>query len=83
MASITITDLPEAVAADLRARADRQGRSVEQEVRAILQAALSGDAEARPDRNLTDIAARLFGPDGGVELELPPREPGRAPPAFD
>ena len=83
MASITITDLPEAVAADLRARADRQGRSVEQEVRAILQAALSGDAETCPDRNLTDIAARLFGPDGGVELELPPREPGRAPPAFD
>jgi hypothetical protein len=47
--------------------------------RQILQPALD-----RPERQetLTGIMRELFGPENGVELELPARERGRAPPAF-
>ncbi len=34
-------------------------------------------------RDLAGIARAYFGPDNGVDLELPPREPGREPPSFD
>ena len=34
-------------------------------------------------RNLTSIIRSHFGPANGVDLELPPREPGREPPSFD
>lgn len=37
----------------------------------------------RNKRNLAEIARSLFGPDNGVELELPPRGPMREPPSFD
>jgi hypothetical protein len=34
-------------------------------------------------RNLASIIRSHFGPDNGVDLELPPRDSGREPPAFD
>lgn len=80
MASITIRNLDPAVKERLRVRAAGHGHSMEAEAREILQSALD-----RPRRQgtLTSIMRELFGPENGVELELPPRESGRAPPAFD
>ena len=34
-------------------------------------------------RNLASIIRSYFGPDNGVDLELPPRDSGREPPVFD
>jgi antitoxin FitA len=80
MASITIRNLAPAVKERLRVRAAEHGHSMEAEAREILQSALD-----RPKRSetLTGIMRELFGTDNGVELELPAREPGPPPPAFE
>lgn len=77
MASLTIRGLDPAVEERLRARAARHGRSIEDEVKQIL-----GDHTAEPGEpeSLADIAQRIFGRAHGVDLELPPRQPGREPP---
>ena len=53
---------------------------MEEEARLIL-----GNAVGRKpsSRNLTTIIRSHFGTANGVDLELPPREPGREPPSFD
>ena len=81
MASITVRSLDEDLKRRLRIRAAENGRSMEQEVREILRAALGG-GEA-PVRNLGTAIHELFRPLGGVDLEIPPREPMRDPPRFD
>ena len=78
MASITIRNLDEQTKARLRVRAAHRNRSMEDEARNILRAALSGDS-ATP-RNLADAIRGRFRPLGGVELRLPAREPMREPP---
>ena len=80
MASITISDLDDEVRHRLRARAARNGRTMEEEVRAILGEAVAEEPEPR---NLVTIIRECFEPHGGVDLELPPREPIREPPKFD
>ena len=77
MASITIRQLPETTKRQLRIRAAQHGRSMEQEAREILQAELSKPVETGKD--LVEAIRRRFAPFGGVELELPPREPIRDP----
>ena len=80
MASITIRNLDDEVKTRLRTRAAGNGRSMEEEVRLILRDVVG----RRPSsRNLTTIIRSHFGPTDGVDLELPPREPGREPPCFD
>ena len=78
MASITIRNLDEQTKARLRVRAAHRNRSMEDEARNILRAALSGDGAVA--RNLADAIRRRFRPLGGVELRLPVREPMREPP---
>ena len=78
MASITIRKLDEHTKARLRVRAAHRKRSMEDEARHILCAALSEDAAA--SRNLAQAIRRRFQPLGGVELPLPAREPMREPP---
>ena len=39
--------------------------------------------QGRSTRNLAEIARLHFGPDNGVDLELPRRGPMREPPSFD
>ncbi len=80
MASITIRNLDEEVKTRLRVRAAEHRRSMEEEVRLILR-----DAVGRPEspRNLVSAIRARIAPLGGVDLELPPREPGREPPSFD
>ena len=78
MASITIRQLDESIKKRLRLRAARHGRSMEEEARSILGAALA-DQEASGS-NLVQAILRRFEPLGGVELELPHREWMREPP---
>lgn len=79
MASITIRKLDDEVKARLRIRAAENGRSMEEEARAILREAVGPEA---PPENLAEFTRECFAPLGGVELELPPREPAREPPDF-
>jgi len=51
---------------------------MEDEARNILRSALAKDATA--SRNLAQAIRKRFEPLGGVELELPMREPMREPP---
>ena len=78
MPSITIRNLDEQTKERLRVRAARRKRSMEDEARNILRAAvLEGEA---PSRNLAEAIRRRFEPLGGVKLPLPRREPMREPP---
>ena len=78
MASITIRNLDAQTKARLRVRAAHRQRSMEEEARTILRAALSED-DAAP-RDLGAAIGARFRPLGGVELALPAREPMRDPP---
>jgi plasmid stability protein len=78
MASITIRNLDDQTKERLRVRAARQKRSMEDEARNILRAALAKDATAT--RDLAQAIRERFEPLGGVELSLPAREPMREPP---
>ena len=80
MTSITIRDLSDDLKRRLRVQAAEHGRSMEEEAREILRAALTEDS---PPVNLAEAMCAHFAPLGGVELEIPPREPMREPPSFD
>ena len=80
MASITIRNLDDDVKTRPRVRAAGHHRSMEEEARVILRDAVK---RGRRTRNLAEIARAHFGPDNGVDLELPPRGPMREPPSFD
>jgi plasmid stability protein len=82
MSSITIRNLDPAIKERLRVRAARHGHSMEAEARRILQTACQ-QPDRPPSRNLYDRIQARFAPLGGVELELPAREPVREPPRFD
>jgi len=78
MASITIRNLDDGVKARLRQRAAGQGHSMEEEARLILARAV--EREAPPQKGFGTALHELFKPFGGVDLEIPPREPmGKAP----
>jgi plasmid stability protein len=78
--SITIRNLPAGLKDRLRVRAAEHGHSMEAEARTILATALP--ASRAPSRSLADRIRARFAPLGGVDLDLPPREPAREPPGF-
>lgn len=80
MASLTIRNLDEALKRRLRVRAAEHGRSMEEEVRAILRESLGPTA---PPPDLAAAIRARAAAFGGVDLDLPPRAPLREPPAFD
>ena len=80
MATLTVRNVPIKVVKSLKTLARRNRRSMEQEARETLRSALS--APSPPKGNLAEIIRRRFAPFGGVDLELPPREPVREPPDF-
>ena len=80
MTTLTIRNVDPTVKSLLRVRAARNGRSMEAELRVIVTEAMG--AEAREEVNLAEAIRRRFAPLGGVDLELPPRGPGREPPRF-
>ena len=77
MAVMTIRNLDEPLKARLRVQAARHGRSMEEEARDILRSALA--IEPLQGDSLVDTIRRRVAPFGGVELELPAREPIREP----
>ena len=79
MASITIRNLDEEVKTRLRVRAAENHRSMEEEARLILRDAVG---PTKPHRNLVSAIRARIAPLGGVDLALPPREPGREPTSF-
>ena len=80
MPETIIRDLGAEVETELRARAARNGRSLDEEARAILEAALH--APPAPG-NLAEAIARRFDPLGGVEIEGFLGGSLREPPSFD
>ena len=82
MATLTIRNVDAAVKERLRVRAARHGRSMEAEVRSILDAAVAAERD-QPELNLAEAIRRRFAPLGGVDIELPPPEFVGEPPSFD
>ena len=81
MASIAIRKLDDEVKTRLRIRAVENGHSMEEEARIILREAV--DLEPIPTKRLGAALHELFKPFGGVEMDIPPREPMRDPVRFD
>jgi plasmid stability protein len=77
MAAIMVRNLDDDVKRRLRMRAARHGRSMEAEVRAILEDSV------REQDNFAEALMETFGGLGGVELELPARTAQVRPMEFD
>ena len=82
MASLTIRNLDDGLKARLRIRAAQHGRSMEEEVRVLLQEALASPRTAQPPHPV-DLALALFGAKHGVDLSAMPRGKARPVPEFD
>ena len=79
MATLTIRDLDDSLKLKLRLRAAGQNRSMEEEARQILRAALLG---GQPQAESGAFVARMrerFAGLGDVQLPIEPREPVRSP----
>lgn len=87
MASITLRNLDDGLIRRLRTRAAEHGRPVEEEAREILRFVVGEEKPPPPSGNLVEEIrfhlAAFFNEFGGVDLEIPPREPVREPPKFD
>ena len=68
MSTLTIRQLDERTHARLRGQAAKHGRSVEAEVRAILDAAVD-----LPEENILLTLHATFAGEGGVDLTIPDR----------
>ena len=79
MAVLTIRNVPEETKRRLRIRAAEHGRSMEAELREIVDRALEAPQSTE---GLGEAIRRRFAKYGGVELELPERTPAREPPDF-
>lgn len=78
MATLTIRNVAPEVQQRLRVRAAQHGRSMEAELRHIIKEAVGLDERAE-GVNLAEAIRRRFARYGGVELEMPPREPAGPP----
>ena len=81
MASLTIRNLEDPLKVRLRVRAAHHGRSMEEEVRHILRAALAEETQTAP--HLGEAIRQRFAPFGGVDVPTTAPEPLRDPPGFD
>jgi plasmid stability protein len=71
--SLLIRHLDPALHDRLKARARANHRSLQEEVREALRRDAAREAIPEKQETLLDIAERIFGKHGGVELDLPPR----------
>jgi plasmid stability protein len=78
MATLTIRDVDDALKQRLRIRAAHGNRSMEEEVRQILRAALM--SQPQPEAGLAQRVRARFAGLGDVQLPLAEREPIRTPP---
>ncbi len=81
MGTLTIRNLEDALKSRLRLRAAARNRSMEEEARQILRAALQ--EPATPPRDLGSRIRARFAPLGDVQLPIDPRQPAREPAPFD
>jgi len=81
MATLTVRNVDATLKERLRIRAARNGRSMEAELRVILNEALSVEKDREPD--LAQAIRRRFAPLGGVELEPHPPNSIPEPPSFE
>ena len=81
MATLTVRNVDATLKERLRIRAARNGRSMEAELRVILNEALSVEKDREPD--LAQAIRRRFAPLGGVELEPHPPNSTPEPPSFE
>lgn len=79
---MTIRNLDDDLKAQLRVRAAQHGRSMEEEARCVLREALTAKPAVGNGAALVADIRALVEPFGGIELDLPPREPVREPPDF-
>lgn len=70
MTSLTINNLDDQLIRRLGESASNNGRSIEHEARVILRDALK---KTQSSENIVDVIREVFGPDGGIDIELPPR----------
>lgn len=77
MGSLTIRNLDDEVKKGLRIRAALNERSMEEEARLILRDAVMRSTD---NHGLASAIRRRFEPDGGVEMDLPRRQPINDPP---
>ncbi|TWB10540.1 plasmid stability protein [Rhizobium sp. ERR 1071] len=75
MASMTIRNIDDHLKTRLRIRAAAHGRSMEDEARDILRAALLTEEKRQP--NLAETIRRRMAASGGVLLDMAPHEPIR------
>jgi plasmid stability protein len=66
MAAVTIRNLPDETHRAIKARAVRNGRSTEAEIRAILSDAVT----PRADEGIGDLLATIGARVGGIELDV-------------
>ncbi len=81
MGTLTIRNLEDPLKSRLRLRAAARNRSMEEEARQILRAALQ-----EPSVRTQDLGSRIrarFAGLGAVQLPIDPRQAVREPPAFD
>jgi plasmid stability protein len=81
MAMLTIRNIDDSLKAQLRIRAAQHGYSMEEEVRRILQHAVSPQKAQQGFG--TRVHQRVVALSGGFELPLPPRSMPRAAPDFE
>lgn len=81
MGSILIRQLDDETKSKLRLRAARNGHSMEQEAREILQRSLA--AESSSGLHLVDAIRRRIEPLGGIDLPVVPRDPVPEPLKLD
>jgi len=81
MGTLTIRNLEDPLKSRLRLRAAARNRSMEEEARQILRAALQEPTTSTPDLG-SRIRARFAGL-GDIQLPIDAREPVRPPPTLD
>jgi plasmid stability protein len=83
MATLTIRNFDEHTKGQLRIRAARHGRSMEEEARTILRDAIEARQPAATGQGLGSRIHGHFAELGGLELELPERSSQPPPARFD
>jgi plasmid stability protein len=81
MATLTVRNVDPVVKERLRVRAAHNGRSMEAELRHILNDTLGQDGSR--ETNLAEAIRRRLAPLGGIELEPHPPQKVGTPPSFD
>lgn len=81
MGTLTIRNLDDPLKSRLRMRAAARNRSMEEEARQILRAALQ--ETAAPTEDLGSRIRARFAALGDIRLAIEPREPPNEPPRFD